>query len=75
MKVGDKVRVLTIPDWLLRDIPEPERGTLTAQLGKVVEIRGIQGEKHLWLAFADGSEGFALERGDIALIQAGAHGA
>jgi hypothetical protein len=69
MNVGDKVRVMTIPDWLLRDIPEDERGWLKAQLGQVVEIRANQGEKHLWLAFVDGSEGFVLEREDVSLIQ------
>lgn len=69
MKVGDKVKVLAIPDWLLLDIPQDGLERLNGQLDKVVEIRGIQDEEHLWLAFTDGTEGFALERQNAVLMQ------
>jgi hypothetical protein len=70
MKIGDKVRVLAIPDWLLRDLLEAEQNCFGSQLGKVVEVRGIQSHQHVWLSFADGTEGFALEFSEIASMDA-----
>ncbi len=70
MKVGDKVRVLAIPDWLICDLPEEDVARLNAQAGEVVEVRGLQSHDHLWLSFVDGTEGFALRRRDVELVNA-----
>ena len=71
MKVGDKVRVLAIPDWLTRDLPEEDVARLNAQAGEVVEVRELQSHGHLWLSFVDGTEGFALHRRDVELVKSG----
>jgi hypothetical protein len=71
MKVGDKVRVLTIPDWLIHDLPEEDVARINAQVGEVVEVRELQGHGHVWLSFADGTEGFALHSRDVTLVQKG----
>jgi hypothetical protein len=42
--VGDIVRVLSIPDWLVADLPESERYGILACVGKEMAIRGI--DKH-----------------------------
>jgi hypothetical protein len=71
MKVGDKVRVLAIPDWLTHDLPEEDVARLNAQVGEVVEVRELQGHGHLWLSLADGTEGFALHCRDVELVRSG----
>jgi hypothetical protein len=71
MKVGDKVRVLAIPEWLIHGLPAEDVDHLNAQAGEVVEVRGLQGHGHLWLSFSDGTEGFTLHRRDVKLIRFG----
>jgi hypothetical protein len=70
MKVGDKVRVLTIPDWLVHGLLQEDVDKLRAQVGLVHEIHELQPGGYLWL-----SGWFALEPADVELVQAGAGGA
>lgn len=62
---GDRVRVTTIPAWLLRDLPGEDQQRLKAQLGQVVTVLKLMPHGHLWLSFADGSEGFSLQLSDV----------
>lgn len=67
MKVGDQVRVLAIPDWLIHDLPQEDVDKLRAQVGTVHEIREVQPGGYLWL-----SGWFALMPNDVELVEAGA---
>lgn len=67
MKVGDKVRVLAIPDWLVHDLPQEDVDNLRAQIGVVHEIHDVQPGDYLWL-----SGWFALKPSDVELVQSGA---
>lgn len=67
MKVGDKVRVLAIPDWLVHGLPQEDVDNLRAQTGRVHDIRELQPGGYLWL-----SGWFALRPSDVELVQAGA---
>jgi len=69
MKVGDQVRVLTIPDWLVHNLPQEDVDNLRAQIGLVHEIHEVQPGGYLWL-----SGWFALKPSDLELVQAGASG-
>ena len=64
---GDLVRVLVIPEWLLRDLPETDQEHLKAQQGLVVQVLKAFPNGYLWLAFADGTEGFSLQPSEVEL--------
>ena len=50
MNVGDRVRVLAIPDCLVHDLQEDDVENLRAQLGTVHEIHELQPGGYLWLS-------------------------
>lgn len=66
MKAGDRVRVVTIPDWLVHDLPEEEVENLRAQMGMIHEVHEIQSGGYLWL-----SGWFALAPCDVELVESG----
>ena len=70
MRVGDRVRVLGIPDWLVHNLPEEDVENLRAQIGQIHQILELQPGGYVWL-----SGWFALEPCDVELVQAGADGA
>ncbi len=65
---GSQVRVTNIPDWLVRDLPPEEQNRITAQNGRIVKVLKLQPHGYLWLAFADGTEGFSLQPSDVQLV-------
>jgi len=69
MKVGDKVRVLAIPDWLVHDLPAEDVENLRAQVGVVHVVEEVQPGGYLWLGW------FALKPCDVELVHEGANGA
>lgn len=70
MKVGDKVRVLAIPDWLVNELPQEDVDNLRSQIGVVHVIEEVQPDGYLWL-----SGWFSLKPSDVEWVQAGAGGA
>lgn len=64
-RVGDRVRVLVIPEWLLRDLPETDQERLKTQQGLVVNVLKTFPNGHLWLSYADGTEGFSLQPSEV----------
>jgi hypothetical protein len=65
IQAGDRVRITNIPDWLLRDLPEEDQRRLEAQKGQTVTVLALMPHGHLWLSFADGTEGFSLRPADV----------
>lgn len=70
VQAGDHVRVVNIPDWLLRDLSEEERARLKGQRNKVVTVLELMPSGYLWLSFADGTQGFSLKPSDVELVAA-----
>ena len=69
---GSQVRITNIPDWLLRDLSSEEQNRITAQKGCIVRVLKLQPHGYLWLAFADGTEGFSLQPSDVQLVSGAA---
>ncbi|MFT3736347.1 MAG: hypothetical protein QM776_15235 [Rhodocyclaceae bacterium] len=69
IKTGDRVRVLNIPEWLLRDLPADDQKRLESQKGAVVDVLELMPHGYLWLSFSNGheGEGFSLQPSDVVL--------
>jgi hypothetical protein len=65
---GSQVRVTNIPEWHVRDLPPEDQIRITAQNGRIVRVLSLQPHGYLWLAFADGTEGFSLQSSDVRLV-------
>lgn len=63
--VGDRVRVTSIPEWLLRDLPEEDQERLKNHLGQIVTVLQLMPHGCLWLSFSDGTEGFSLQSSNV----------
>jgi len=58
--VGDKVRLLGVPDWLLNGLPEDEQVEIISFIWDIFEIIEIDEYNYIWL----GDEAFIEKRGD-----------
>jgi hypothetical protein len=50
-RVGDRVRLLGLPDWLIHDLPESEQREMRMFVGQTTEITGIDVAGHHWVGF------------------------
>jgi hypothetical protein len=69
--VGDIVRILSIPDWLVGDLPESERAGILACVGKEIEISEIDSRGGIWVGFGEtvDEEDSATYRGQSFVIE------
>jgi len=51
IRVGDRVRLLDMPDWLLRDLPEDEQIEMRSFVGKCSEVEEIDNHGYYWVGF------------------------
>jgi hypothetical protein len=62
LQVGDTVRLLSIPDWLVHDLPADERQEIAARVGRTTQISEIDGHGYFWVGFGKtedvGAQGF-----------------
>ena len=68
VQTGDRVRIVNIPEWLLRDLPEEDRKRLAAQKGEIVTVLELMPHGYLWLSFVDGADGFSLQLSDVEFV-------
>ena len=57
LRVGDRVRLLGLPDWLIHDLPDSEQREMLAFIGQATEITAIDAAGYLWLGFGQATEG------------------
>jgi hypothetical protein len=60
-KVGERVKLLEMPDWLINDLPADEQAEMKRFVGLVTEITVIKPDGYFWLEFGE-----ILEVGDTA---------
>jgi hypothetical protein len=61
IQVGDRVKLLGVPDWLMHDLPESEKVEMRAFIGQSAVVREIDSHGYFWLGF-----GVFEELGDTA---------
>ena len=68
--VGDIVRVLSIPDWLIADLPDAERAAILACVGKEMVVNAVDRSGGVWLGFGQSykAKSFLIEADRIELI-------
>jgi hypothetical protein len=68
VKVGDRVRIMTIPDWLVHDLPDEEQDRLAEFDGQIVTVEEIDRFSYLW--FKDPASGFCLRACEVRVVNA-----
>lgn len=61
LRIGDRVTLLGLPDWLVHDLPVDEQREMRGFVGQIAEITDIDAHGHAWLGF-----GHTVEDGDDA---------
>lgn len=54
INIGDRVRLLGLPDWLIHDLPESEQNEMRSFIGRSTMVRGIDSYGYFWLEFSLG---------------------
>lgn len=53
IKIGDEVKLLGVPDWLIHDLPEEEKREIISYIGKTTTVTDIDKYGYFWLGFGD----------------------
>lgn len=67
VKVGDRVKIVTIPQWLMEDLPAEEQARLQEFDGQIVTIEEIDRFSYLW--FKDPASGFCLRACEVRVVR------
>ena len=51
LKVGDQVKLISIPQWLVHDLPADEQREILACVGKTAVISEIDSRGYFWIGF------------------------
>ncbi|MCL2022417.1 MAG: hypothetical protein FWG81_10230 [Betaproteobacteria bacterium] len=51
IEVGDKVKLIGIPDWLIHDLPPDEQSEILACIGSVFTIERVDDYGYFWVGF------------------------
>ncbi|WP_407154536.1 hypothetical protein [Bradyrhizobium sp. STM 3557] len=51
IQVGDRVRLLGLPDWLVHDLPASEQTEMRSFVGQSCEVSEIDAYGYYWLGF------------------------
>jgi hypothetical protein len=78
---GDRVKLLEVPDWLLRGLPDDEKLEIVSFVGNETEITEIDDAGYVWLGFGTYQEcededrysghSFAVEPFRVQLVRKG----
>ena len=55
-RVGDRVRLLGLPDWLIHDLPEDEQRAMRSFVGRCTRITQIDAHGNPWVEFSVATE-------------------
>ncbi len=61
LRVGDRVTLLGLPDWLVHDLPADEQRELRGCVGRATEVVDIDAHGYVWIGF-----GQTTDAGDTA---------
>src|SRR5260221_5288505 len=49
--VGNHVRLLSVPAWLLKDLPSDEQLEMLSYIGRIACVQSIDAHGYIWLGF------------------------
>lgn len=56
IRVGDRVKLLALPDWLTHDLPESEQAEMRTFIGRCTVVSEIDAHGYFWLGFGSSNE-------------------
>lgn len=51
MTVGDTVRLISVPQWLIHDLPLPEQWEIVDCIGQTAVITELDAQGNYWIGF------------------------
>jgi hypothetical protein len=57
IRVGDRVKLLGLPDWLTHDLPEDEQVEMRGFIGQSAVVSEIDTHGYFWLGFGSTTQG------------------
>ena len=57
IKLGDYVKLVELPEWLIHDLPDDEKAQIVSYIGKTAVITEIDNYGYYWLGFGVVTEG------------------
>jgi hypothetical protein len=49
--IGNYVRLLSVPAWLLKDLPSDEQLEILSYIGRIACVESIDSDGYVWLGF------------------------
>jgi hypothetical protein len=56
LRVGERVRLINVPEWLVHDLPIEDRNSIEKHLGCVFELTEVDANGYIWMGFATTNE-------------------
>ena len=56
IKIGQRVRLTAVPDWLIHDLPDEEKREILSYIGKDTVVTEIDGQGYFWIGFGETHE-------------------
>jgi len=56
IQVGDRVKLLGLPDWLIHDLPESEQIEMRGFIGQCTVVTEIDPYAYVWIGFGSAIE-------------------
>ena len=53
IEVGDQVKLIRIPEWLVHDLPNDEKLEIQSYVGKTGIVSEIDGAGYFWIGFGE----------------------
>ncbi|MDR3017941.1 MAG: hypothetical protein LBV56_21155 [Delftia acidovorans] len=51
INIGNRVRLLSVPAWLLKDLPSDEQLEILSYIGRIACVERIDAHGYIWLGF------------------------
>ena len=64
LMVGDRVLILTIPAWLIHDLPAEDQERLKSHEGRILTIESLDDYGYVWFI----EDSFALRPAEVRLV-------
>jgi hypothetical protein len=52
-QAGDRVRLIAVPDWLLKDLPKDEQCEIRSYVGSTTTVTEVDAHGYFWVGFGN----------------------
>ena len=67
--VGSEARILSIPQWLTKDLPDEDVARLKAQEGRIMRVLEVDAHGYVWFGTNNAGRWFCLRPSEVLVVQ------